>query len=126
MGNVIAPAFFYRYLNFHGGISGREYVESISVQEDTLGFVWRNQDVSLLENLRQEGTRFLAPQGSNFLSGSNADTIEIHVRYLLNLGRFFLLPDYFRWESEVIQEVRVRAWVGDGRSFSQNTTFTRN
>lgn len=120
MGNIVAPAFFHRYLGFHDGITGREYVESIAIQDNSIDFVWDRGDVSFLDHLRAEGTSVFAPQGTEFLSGENADTIEIHIRYLLNLGRFFLLPDNFRFESTVRQEVKVRAWVGDGRSFDRS------
>ncbi|MCL1925191.1 MAG: hypothetical protein FWF50_06360 [Defluviitaleaceae bacterium] len=126
MGNVVAPAFFMRHLNFHDGQTGIEYVSNIVVQEDTIDFVWWEEGFLSLGNLRESGTNMFAPAGANFLSGSNADTIGVHIRYNLDLGRFFFLPSNIRFETEVRQEVQTRAWVGDGRRFNGDVRGARN
>ena len=123
MGYTVVPLLFWRYMGidiiendrWHSRIHGRYYFESAPVQEDTVSFVWWPD--SLGEWAHGLGSGGIAggalrPNGVQFLTGPNADTIIIGVRYDIDMGRYLR---HIRNDLPVVQQVQARAWVGDGR-----------
>jgi len=58
---------------------------------------------------------------SSFLAGPNADQIILSAQYTIDLGRVFGVTNLVNLpELRIGQQVKTRAWVGDGRSFDDD------
>jgi len=120
MGEVIVPSFFWRYMGIHGGASGMAYFNSMRAFADSVEFIWWDFSWG---NLQGGITGNVAPpNGAAFLLNAhgspNNDEIVLGIRYRMDFTQFFILPDNLRFESEVIQHVKTRAFIGDGGRFS--------
>jgi hypothetical protein len=127
-GNVIAPSFFWRYMGIEGGADGRAYFDAMPTHQsgdgvsNRVSFVWYEAGWYGLSNLRGGiGGGYFRPSGTAFFAGSNADEIVLGIRYYVDLGGFILIPQRFR-HAEVVQQVKARAWVGDGTAYKSSVT----
>ena len=114
----IAPAIFDRYMEISGVNSdAQSYFRSMGVFMDEynpsdpkkgLSFVkWGEFDWRNLDNLGLQGTQFL----------HNGNELVIKVEYYYDLGAFiYILPEKFT-KLKIVQQVKIKAWVGDGQHY---------
>jgi hypothetical protein len=118
-GYWIAPAIFDRYMEISGGASdAQSYLRSMGVlmdgynpSDETRGLTFIKWEWALRDGVDNSGF-----QGSRFLTGGNE--IIIKVEYYYDLGAFIRIlgPKYSKLK--VVQQVAVKAWVGDGKRYN--------
>ena len=124
MSRAMAPALFWRNLDLTPDERRERRYNIANVIAYDIEFGWWDF------NFRDQGIGAFTPDGSGFLSNSDADEIVVSARYRINLGAFipfaplFTLPEHLY----VTQTVQTRGWVGDGTRFdrSLNPPETRN
>lgn len=118
MSHIVAPAFFWDNLGLNRDQRRAREYRLANITASDIEFGWR--DISWA-NLREQGLDVLTPEGSGFLSNTDADEIVVMARYQIDLGSFFnpliIFPNLY-----VTQTAKTRAWVGDGTSFDSSVS----
>ena len=120
-GYLIAPALFDRYMrvNRHPGtMDTRAYMKSMGVDmsggynpsDPKTGITFITWEAAWRDFVDATGI-----QGSHFLTGGNEITLQ--AKYYYDLGMFLRILPKELTSLEVVQQVQVKAWVGDGQRY---------